>query len=281
MEKNKNVNHAIRMTIVYVVLILFAFIMIVPFAWMVLTALKTNQEAISVSPFYIFPSHGWHWENFGKVWQSYNFLTLYKNTLLFIFFRVLCACLTATMAGYAFGRLNFPGKKIMFSLVLIQMMIPSQIFIIPQYLMVSKLGWLNSTAGLVFPGLVTAFGTYLLKTGYEGLPKDLEDAAKIDGCNIGQTFLYIMMPLTRSSMVSLGIFTALFAFKDLMWPMIVTTNSATTTLSAGLAKMQGQYLSDYPSMMAAAVLAVVPMVVIYVFFQKQFVEGIATSGTKL
>ena len=267
--------------IMYLVLVIMAFIMLVPFAWMILTAVKTNQESISVNPFYIFPQSGWHWENFGKVWQSYNFITLYKNTLLMIFFRVVCACLTATMAGYAFGRLNFPGKKLMFSLVLIQMMIPSQIFIIPQYLMVSRLGLLNKISGLVFPGIVTAFGTYLLKTGYQGLPKDLEEAAAIDGCNIGQRFLRIMMPLTRSSMVSLGIFTALFAFKDLMWPMIVCTKAETTTLSAGLAKMQGQYGSDYPTMMASAVLAIIPMIVIYVIFQKQFVEGIATSGGKL
>ena len=271
----------IRKVIVYIILVVMAFIMLVPFAWMILTALKTNQEAISVDPFYIFPNNGWHGETFGEVWKSYNFVLLYKITLLMIFFRVLCACLTATMAGYAFGRLNFPGRKFLFSLVLIQMMIPSTIFIIPQYLMVSSLGWLNTTAGLVFPGIVTAFGTYLLKTGYQGLPKDLEEAAGIDGCNIGQKFLLIMMPLTRSSMVSLGIFTALFAFKDLMWPMIVCSSVQTTTLAAGLAKAQGQYGSNYPQMMAAAVLAVVPMIVIYVIFQKQFVEGIATSGGKL
>ena len=264
-----------------VVLIIMAFIMLVPFAWMILTALKTNQEAISVNPFYIFPHNGWHWENFGTVWKSYNFLILYKNTLLMIFFRVVCACLTATMAGYAFGRLKFPGKKFLFTLVLVQMMVPSQIFIIPQYLMVSGMGMLNTTFGLVWPGIVTAFGTYLLKTGYEGLPMDLEEAANIDGCSVPGRFLHIMMPLTRSSMVSLGIFTAVFAFKDLMWPMIVCTNANTTTLSAGLAKMQGQYGSEYPTMMAAATLAVLPMVIIYVIFQKQFVEGIATSGGKL
>ena len=267
--------------IMYLVLCIMAFIMLVPFVWMILTALKTNQEAISVDPFYIFPANGWHWENFGTVWESYNFVILYKNTLLLILLRVVFACLTATMAGYAFGRLKFPGKNFFFGLILVQMMIPSQIFIIPQYTMASKLGWLNTAMGLVFPGLVTAFGTYLLKTGYQGLPKDLEEAAAIDGCNIGQRFLNIMMPLTRSSMVSLGIFTALFAFKDLMWPMIVCTNSATTTLSAGLAKMQGQYGSEYPTMMASAVLAIIPMIVIYLIFQKQFVEGIATSGGKL
>ncbi len=279
--ENVRTRDRVNKIIMYAILVIMAFIMLVPFVWMILTAVKTNQEAISVSPFYIFPQSGWHWENFAKVWQSYNFIILYKNTLLMIFFRVVCACLTATMAGYAFGRLNFRGKKVMFSLVLIQMMIPSQIFIIPQYLMVSKMGLLNTVSGLVFPGIVTAFGTYLLKTGYQGLPKDLEEAASIDGCNIGQRFLRIMMPLTRSSMVSLGIFTALFAFKDLMWPMIVCTRAETTTLSAGLAKMQGQYGSDYPTMMASAVLAIIPMIVIYIIFQKQFVEGIATSGGKL
>ena len=267
--------------IIYAILFIMAFIMLVPFAWMILTALKTNQESVSVDPFYIFPQNGWHWSNFATVWESYNFLVLYKNTLLMIVLRIVCACLTATMAGYAFGRLRFPGKNFMFSLILIQMMIPAQIFIIPQYLMVSKMGWLNTAMGLLFPGLVTAFGTYLLKTSYQGLPKDLEEAASIDGANVGQRFLLIMMPLTRSALVSLGIFTALFAFKDLMWPMIVCTNSATTTLSAGLAKMQGQYGSEYPTMMASAVLAVVPMIVIYLIFQKQFVEGIATSGGKL
>lgn len=267
--------------VTYIVLTIMAIIMVVPFAWMILTALKTNQEAISVDPFYIFPQNGLHWENFVTVWNSYNFLILYKNTLLMIFFRVLAALVTASLAGYAFGRLKFPGKKFLFTLVLIQMMIPSTIFIIPQYLMVSNMGLLNTTFALVFPGLVTAFGTYLLKTGYEGLPMDMEEAAMIDGANVGQRFLYIMMPLTKSSLVSLGIFTALFGYKDLMWPMIVCSNSKTTTLAAGLAKMQGQYSSNYPQMMAAACLAVIPMIVIYLIFQKQFVEGIATSGGKL
>lgn len=169
----------------------------------------------------------------------------------------------------------------MFSLVLFQMMIPSQIFIIPQYIMVSKLGALNTIFGLVFPGVVTAFGTFLLKQAYMTLPRDLEEAARLDGCNIPQTFLLIMAPLTRSSMVALGIFTTVFAFKDLMWPMIVNTDKDMLTLSAALAKMQGQYTSNFPQLMAASLIACLPMIVIYVIFQKQFIEGIATSGGKL
>jgi len=275
-QAKKNLTQAL----IHLFLIVFSISMLVPFLWMVLTAFKTQAESTAIDPFVFLPS-SWSFESFTTVWTSYNFLYLYKNTLLMILFRVICAVLTATMAGYAFGRLNFPGKNILFSLVLIQMMVPSQIFIIPQYIMVSKLKWLNTIAGLVFPGAVTAFGTFLLKTGYQGLPRDLEEAASIDGCNIGQQFLVIMMPLTRSSMVSLGIFTAVFAFKDLMWPMIVCSNATSTTLSAGLAKMQGQFSSNYPQLMAAATMACLPMIVLYLIFQKQFVEGIATSGGKL
>ncbi len=267
--------------VIHVCLILGAVVMLLPFVWMILTALKTKSESISVNPFYFFPASGWHFENFVEVWNSYNFLNLYKNTLLMIALRVLCACLTATMAGYAFGRLKFPFKNFFFALILVQMMVPSQIFIIPQYLMVSKLHMMNTQFALVFPGIVTAFGTYLCKQGYQSLPASTEEAAEIDGCNIGQRFLMIMLPLTRSSLVSLGIFTALFAYKDLMWPMIVCPQTNATTLTAALSRLQGQFANNYPQVMAGAVLAVIPMLVIYLIFQKQFVEGIATTGGKL
>ena len=266
--------------LIHVILIIVSITMLVPFIWMILTAFKTVTEATSVDPFTIFPKI-WRKDAFISVINNMNFLLLYKNTLLLIFFRVVCAVLTATMAGYAFGRLNFKGRDLCFSLVLFQMMVPVQIFIIPQYLMVSKMGMLNTIFALVFPGIVTGFGTFLLRQGYMGLPKDLEEAARLDGCNIGQTFLYIMAPLTRSSMVALGIFTAVFAFKDLMWPMIVNTDKDMLVLSSALAKMQGQYVSKFPELMAASLIACIPMIVIYMIFQKQFIEGIATSGGKL
>lgn len=266
--------------IIHVVLILFSITMLVPFIWMILTAFKTVTESTQIDPFIIFPSV-WRTDSFKTVMKSMNFLLLYKNTLILIVGRVVCAVLTATLAGYAFGRLNFKGKNLAFAVVIIQMMVPSQIFIIPQYTMVSKMGMTNTSFALIFPGIVTAFGTYLLKTGYQGLPKDLEEAAYLDGCNIFQTFLKVMMPLTRSSMVALGIFTAVFAYKDLMWPLIVNTQEATMPLSSALAKMQGAYTSDFPQLMAASLLACLPMVVLYLIFQRQFIEGIATSGGKL
>lgn len=263
---------------IHVILILVSITMLVPFIWMILTAFKTVTESTSVNPFVIFPKK-WITSNFNEVVNNMNFIQLYWNTFLLIFGRVLAAVLTATIAGYAFARLDFPLKKFFFSLVIFQMMVPSQIFIIPQYLMVSKLGMLDTIFALVFPGLVTAFGTFLLNQSFMALPKDLEEAARIDGCNIGQTFLFVMMPLVRSGMIALGIFTAVFAYKDLMWPMIVNKN--VMPLSAALAKMQGQYTNNYPQLMTASLLACIPMIILYLVFQKQFIEGISTSGGKL
>lgn len=270
----------LKKSLIYGVLCAGSVIMLVPFLWMTLTAFKSTSEATQMNPFIIFPTV-WRKDAFLSVTGKMNFFRLYWNTFVLIAGRVFCAVFTATMAGYAFGRLHFRGKNLAFSLVLFQMMVPTQIFIIPQYLMVSKLGMLNSWFGLLFPGLVTAFGTFLLRQAYMALPASLEEAARLDGCNIGQTFLHIMAPLTKSSMVALGIFTALFAFKDLMWPLVVNTEQNTMPLSAALAKLQGQFVTNYPELMAASLLACIPMIVIYLLFQKQFIEGIATSGGKL
>ncbi|MDR2069949.1 MAG: carbohydrate ABC transporter permease [Treponema sp.] len=264
----------------FIILSVFGLVMIVPFLWMILTAFKTTTEATSISPFVLFPG-AWRMDSFTHVMQNMNFGRLYLNTIVLIAGRVICAVLTAMMAGYAFGRLRFPLKAFFFSLILIQMMVPSQIFIIPQYLMVSKLKLLNTWFALLFPGLVTAFGTFLLRQNFMTLPGDLEEASRIDGCNIGQTFLLIMAPLVRSGMIALGIFTALFAFKELLWPLIVNTSQNSMPLSSALAKLQGQFSTNYPELMAASILACVPMIVIYLLFQKHFIQGIATSGGKL
>ena len=282
MDKKSSIerNERINSVIIQVFLILISITMLVPFVWMVLTSFKTVTEATQVNPFVIFPKV-WRTDAFKSVMNNMNFILLYKNTLLMIVFRVLCAVVTATTAGYAFARLNFKGKNFAFSLVLFQMMVPSQIFLIPQYLMISKINMLDTMFALVFPGLVTAFGTFLLKQAFMSLPRDLEEAARLDGCNIGQTFLFVMLPLARSSMVALGIFTALFAYKDLMWPMIVNKDKALLVLSSALAQMQGQYLIKFPELMAASLIACVPMIIIFLIFQKQFIQGIATSGGKL
>ncbi|MBZ4671768.1 MAG: multiple sugar transport system permease protein [Clostridiales bacterium] len=277
---NNKTKKLLNSTLIQIVLLIGAVVMIVPFLWMFLTSFKTISESTQMNPFVIFPSK-WRLDAFKSVMSKMNFLRLYWNTLVLIAGRIFFAVITATMAGYALGRLKFPGRSLAFGLVLFQMMVPAQIFIIPQYLMVSKMGMLNTSFALIFPGLVTAFGTFLLRQAYMSLPKDLEEAAVLDGCGVFARFLFVMLPLTRSSMVALGIFTALFAFKDLMWPLVVNTEQTTMPLSAALAKIQGQFTSDYPELMAASMLACVPMIIIYILFQKQFIEGIATSGSKM
>jgi len=266
--------------IIQVVLLLGAAVMILPFVWMVITSLKTITEATSMNPFVFLPKKA-QFENYLNVIKQNDFLRLYLNTFAMMVFRVFCAVIFSAMAAYAFARLEFPGKNFLFGLVLFQMMVPVQIFVIPQYLMIDKLGARNTIFALVFPGLVSAFGTFLLRQFFMGLPKELEESSKLDGCNIGQTFYLVMLPLTRSGLVALAIFTALFSFKDLMWPLIVNTDSDAAVLSSALAKISSAYSVNYPELMAASVLAIWPMLLVYIIFQKQFIEGIATSGGKL
>lgn len=276
MKKRKRLDSVI----IHSILCLGAVIMILPFLWMIITSLKTVTESTAMNPFVLLPKAP-QWQNYLNVLKQNDFLRLYFNTFMMMVLRVVCGVMFSAMAGYAFARLDFPGKNLLFGLVLFQMMVPVQIFIIPQYLMVDKLGARNTIFALVFPGLVSAFGTFLLRQFFMGLPKELEESAKLDGCNTWQTFYKIMLPLTKSGLVALAIFTALFAFKDLMWPLIVNADTDAAVLSSALAKIQSAYSVNYPELMAASVLAIWPMMLVYIIFQRQFIEGIATSGGKL
>ena len=274
MKSNKQLSTALT----YVVLILGSIIMIFPFVWMILTAFKTQAEAMAIPP-QILPSN-WNFDNFVTALGSLPFVNLYVNTGLLILFRVLCAVIFSSMAGYAFAKLEFPCKNLLFGIVLVQMMLPSQIFITPQYLMLAHLGLTNTIFALVFPGLVSAFGTFFLRQTYLGIPNEIAEAAYLDGCNKWQTFTKVMFPLTGSSMAALGIFTAVFAYSDLMWPLICNTDLNMMTLSAGLSTLNGQFTTNFPVLMAGSLLAMIPMVIIYLIFQKQFIQGIAMTGGK-
>ena len=274
MKASKNVSTIVT----YTALVLGSVTMIFPFLWMLLTSFKTQSEAMAIPP-KILPS-SWELTNFFTALQSLPFTNLYLNTGLMILFRVICAVVFSSMAGYAFAKLNFPGKNLLFGLVLMQMMLPSQIFIIPQYQMLAKMGATNSIFALLFPGLVSAFGTFFLRQAYMGIPNEIAEAAYLDGCNKWQTFVKVMFPLTGSSMAALAIFTAVFAYADLMWPLICNTDLNMMTLSAGLSTLNGQYTTNFPVLMAGSLLAMIPMLILYLLFQKQFIEGIAMTGGK-
>ncbi len=268
-----------RMTMItYAALIIGALIMVFPFVWMILTSLKSVPESMKVPPT-IFPQEVIT-TNFGDAMKSLPFLKLYLNTGLLIFFRVICAVAFSSMAGYAFAMLNFRGKKLLFGIVLVQMSLPSQIFIIPQYQMVAKMGLANTIFALVFPGIVSAFGVFFLRQTYMGIPKEIGEAAYLDGCTQWQTFYKIMFPLTGTSVAALTIFTAVFAYSDLMWPLVVNSDLNMMTLSSGLATLRGQFTTNFPVLMAGSLLAMLPMVILYLIFQRQFIEGIASTGGK-
>lgn len=264
--------------LVHIILIMGSFIMIFPFVWMILTSFKTQGEAIMIPPI-LLPS-SWEPVSYIEVLRTLPFDKLYFNTIVLMLARIVCATVTSSMAGFAFAKLEFPFKKLFFFIVLTQLMLPSQVFIIPQYSMLSAMNQLNTIFALIFPGLVSAFGTFFLRQFYLGLPNDLSEAAKLDGCNVFQTFFLILMPLTKTAMMALAVFTALFAYSDMMWPLIVNMNIEKMTLSAGISSLQGQHSTNYPVMMAGSALAMIPMLVLYLIFQRQFIEGIALTGTK-
>jgi len=264
--------------IVHAILIIGSVAMLLPFIWMIITSLKTLTESMAVPPTIIPPN--FKWSNYKEVWELLPFGTFYLNTTLMLLFRVLGSVFFSAMAAYAFARIKFPGRDFFFMIVLIQMMIPGQLFIIPQYEIVSALGLLNTISALSIPGIVSAFGTFLLRQFFIGIPNELEEAAILDGCNRWQIFWKIMMPLTRSGLIALGIFTALFAWKDLMWPLIVNSSIDKMPLVSGLASLQGQYTTNFPQLMAGSMIAIWPMVILFIIFQKQFIEGVASTGSK-
>jgi multiple sugar transport system permease protein len=264
--------------ITYAVLILGTIIMVFPFVWMILTSSKTVSESMQVPPS-ILPAKI-ILDNFKDAIDSLPFVRMYINTGLMILFRVLFAVIFSSMAGYAFAKLKFKGKNLLFGIVVMQMMLPSQIFIIPQYQMVAKLGMANTVFALVFPGLVSAFGTFFLRQAYMGIPNEIGEAAYLDGCNQWQAFVKVMFPLTSSSVAALTVFTAVFAYGDLMWPLVVNSDLNMMTLSSGLATLRGQFSTNFPVLMAGSLLAMLPMVILYLIFQRQFIEGVAMTGGK-
>ena len=183
-------------------------------------------------------------------------------------------------AAYAFARIRFPGRNVIFFLILSVLMVPGQVYILPQYLIMQNMGLLNTITALWLPNIFTAYGTFLLRQFFMSLPVEIEEAALIDGCNRYRTFWSISLPLARSGFVSFGIIAMLFGWNDLLWPTIVTSSQEKMTLPLGLNLLQGQYVIEYPVIMAGSLLATLPLIVVFLIFQKQFIEGIALTGTK-
>jgi len=263
---------------VHLILLAGTIIVVFPFLWMILTSFKTNGEALQIPPT-IIPT-AWVTDAYSEIVTAIPFATVYMNTIISAVVTTAVQVAFCAMAAYAFARIEFPFKNIIFLIILSVLMVPGQIFLIPQYLIVQKLGLLDTLPALMLPNLFSAFGTFLLRQFFMSLPKELEEAAVLDGCSRFQIFGKIMLPLVKPGIVALVIFTAKFAWNDFMWPMIVNTSTDKMILGPALATLQGQYTTKYPMQMAGAVMAVIPLVVLFFIFQKQFIEGVAQSGIK-
>ena len=274
MRGKAKLNHLI----VHLILLAGTIIVVFPFLWMILTSFKTNGEAMQIPPT-IIPT-AWVTDAYSEIVTAIPFATVYMNTIISAVVTTAVQVAFCAMAAYAFARIEFPFKNIIFLIILSVLMVPGQIFLIPQYLIVQKLGLLDTLPALMLPNLFSAFGTFLLRQFFMSLPKELEEAAVLDGCNRFQIFGKIMLPLVKPGIVALVIFTARFAWNDFMWPLIVNTDSQKMTLAPALSLLKGQYLTNYPVQMAGAVMAVLPLVIVFIIFQKQFIEGVAQSGIK-
>jgi len=264
--------------VIHFFLVLGAIVMVFPFFWMLSCSLKTQGQITSVD--IVWWPLPMKFENYADATKYMPFVNLYFNTIMMVIGRIFCALLFSSMAAYGHARLKFPGNNAIFAIVIIQQMVPGEIFILPQYQMCASLGILNTNFALIFPGLVSAFGTFLLRQNFVSLPTELEEAAVLDGCNRWQIYARILLPLCSSALVSLTVFTTLFAWKDLMWPLICNMEVTHFTLSSGLAACRDQLATKQGALMAASAISTFPLIFVYAFCQRYFIEGIAQTGMK-
>lgn len=281
MDNNERVQARKRLlatSAVHTILIVGGLVMVTPFVWMVLTSFMSLGESTRIPPV-LFPGR-FRYENYLRVLSQLPFLTFYWNTISTTIAKVIGQVVFCSMAAYAFARIRFPGREVIFIVIISVLMVPQQAYVIPRYMIMMNLGWLNSLTALIVPGITSSFGTFLLRQFFMTLPNELEEAATLDGCNHFQIYYKIFTPLAAPGLIALAIFTALWSWNDLMWPLIVNSSPSKMTLSAGLASLQGQYGTDFPLLMAGALMAIWPMILLFIILQKHFVEGIALTGTK-
>lgn len=259
-------------------IMLTALVFLFPFFWMLSTALRLDREVFA-SPPQLLPATI-RWSNFVQAWEYLPFGRFFLNSALVAGSITAIVLAVSSMAGYAFARLRFPGRNVLFGVFLSVLMVPPQLFVIPQYQIMSSLGWLNSLQAIIVPGLFSAFGVFLLRQFFLGLPRELEEAARLDGAGPVRIYWSIMLPLARPGLVALSVLVLLWAWNDLFWPLVVNTDPERMTLSAGLASLQGQYQTDYPVLMAGSLIASLPVIAVFVFLQRQFIQGIAHTGSK-
>ncbi|MBY0011174.1 carbohydrate ABC transporter permease [Paenibacillus typhae] len=269
----KRVEKGIMITL----LILGGLLMMVPFIWMIGSSFKPENE-FTVIPPTLFPNHP-TFNNYRDLFVKMDFLVYLKNTLIIVLCSFVGLFLNA-MAGYAFAKFDFPGKNKFFYIILATMMIPGQVTMIPTYLIINQMGLVNTMAGIVLPGLVGAFAIFLFRQFMTTIPIDLLEAARLDGAGELRIFFQLIVPIVKPVFAVQGILTFIGAWNSFLWPLIIANDERLYTLSVGLSLLKGQYGTEFGLQMAGAAFMVIPIIIIFIFFQKHIIEGYTISGIK-
>jgi multiple sugar transport system permease protein len=263
----------------YLVLTLFALFFILPLLWMVVTAFKPFEEWLNPNWIPVNPTL----ENFTSIFndKSLPVVNWFFNSFLIASLFTAAILIIDSLAGYAYARLEFPGKNLLFGLMLATLVMPGIMFLIPNYLTVARLNWIGSIQGVIAPGLSGVFGVFFMRQFFQGLPRELEEAAYIDGAGIFRTFWSVVLPLSKGPIITLGIITFLTSWNDFLWPLLILGGDRQAlTLPVGLATLQGQYTFDYGKLMAGALVLTIPVLILYGFFQRYIIRSISMTGIK-
>jgi len=262
----------------YLLLVAGAVLMVAPLVWMALASFKTLPEILRVPPTLL--PESLHLDNYRTVLGDTAFVRYFLNSVLVAGITVASVLITSSMAGYAFAKFEFPGRRVLFVLVLATLMIPFQVRVIPLYVLASDLGLLDSYAGLVLPGLVDAFGIFLMRQYLQSIPSELIDAARVDGASELTIFVRIVLPLAKPALAALAIFSLVASWESFLWPLLVLSSPDKYTLPLGLAQFSGRFVTRVDLQMAASALTILPMLIVFLIMQRRFIEGMATAGMK-
>lgn len=263
----------------YVVLLLFALFFLLPLFWMLVTSFKPFEEWLNPNWIPDNPTL----ENFTSIFndKSLPVLNWFFNSLLIAGLFTTCILIIDSLAGYAYARLEFPGKNLLFGLLLATLVMPGIMFLIPNYMTIANLKWIGTIQGVIAPGLSGVFGVFFMRQFFQGLPRELEEAAYIDGAGIFRTFWSVVLPLSKGPIITLGIITFLTSWNDYLWPLLILGGDRQDlTLPVGLATLQGQYTFDYGKLMAGALVLTLPVLTLYAVFQRYIIRSISMTGIK-
>jgi multiple sugar transport system permease protein len=262
----------------YLVLIGCGLLMVIPFVWMLSTSLKAPGTALSVPP-ELLPRQP-TLASYQQVLATVPLLRMFGNSLIVTVVSVLGQLTTSALAAYAFARMRWRGRETIFLIYLATLMVPSQVTITPLFVLMQRLGWVDTYQGLIAPGVVSAFGTFLLRQAMLGVPREYEEAALIDGANHLTIFRQVVLPMIGPGLATLTVFAVMGSWNSFLWPLFITRDERLMTLPVGLAQLHGRYTTDWSLVMAGAVITVLPIILVYLAAQRSFVRGVALSGLK-